>query len=73
MSKVLIGRSYRHYKGNWYRVLLTACDSETLEETVVYENIRTGETWVRPKKMFLSMVKKNGNSIERFKLVGKSN
>ena len=73
MSQVIIGRIYRHYKGNWYRALLTALDCETLEEMVVYENIRTGKTWVRPKKIFLGMAKKDGKSVERFRLVGKSN
>lgn len=58
MSEVNPGR-YRHYKGNKYTVIGTARHSETLEEMVVYHQ-EYGEhgLWVRPKEMFLEMVRR---------------
>lgn len=45
---------YRHKKGNLYRVLYEAKDSETCEALVVYQAMYgKGEVWVRPKEMFL--------------------
>ena len=44
----LIGREFRHFKGNLYRLEGFAKDSETLEEMVVYRALY-GERglWVR--------------------------
>ena len=49
----LVGREFRHFKGNLYRLEGFAKDSETLEEMVVYRALY-GEhgLWVRPAKMF---------------------
>jgi hypothetical protein len=49
----LVGRTFRHFKGNLYRLEGFAKDSETLEEMVVYRALY-GERglWVRPAKMF---------------------
>ena len=46
-----IGREFRHFKGNLYRLEGFAKDSETLEEMVVYRALY-GERglWVRPAK-----------------------
>lgn len=62
---------YKHFKGGLYRVLLEAKDSETLEEMVVYIHLDNGEIWVRPKKMFLEKVTRDGKVFERFELVKK--
>ena len=64
---------YEHYKGNKYRVLGIAIHSETLEELVVYKALY-GEKliWVRPLKMFLEIVKINGEVKPRFLYLGKS-
>ena len=44
---------YRHKKGNLYRVLYEAKDSETCEALIVYQAMYgKGEVWVRPKEMF---------------------
>ena len=58
---------YRHYKGNEYTVIGTACLSETLEEMVLYRQ-EYGEhgLWVRPKEMFSETVKVNGQEVPRF-------
>lgn len=72
MEEIKLGK-YRHYKGNFYRVLGIARHSETLEELVVYEclydNPRS-KLWVRPKKMFLENVVIAGKSKPRFEFVG---
>jgi hypothetical protein len=43
---------YRHYKGGLYELVTEAQHSETNERMIVYKNLRTGETWVRPAAMF---------------------
>ena len=47
----LAGRTFRHFKGNLYRLAGFAKDSETLEEMAVYRALY-GESglWVRPEK-----------------------
>jgi hypothetical protein len=53
----LIGREFRHFKGNLYRLEGFAKDSETLEEMVVYRALYGAqETWVRPYAMFMEEV-----------------
>ncbi len=57
--ELLIGRVYRHFKGNLYRVEDVAKHSETLEEYVVYRKLYGDRSlWIRPKAMFLSRVDK---------------
>lgn len=62
--ELVLGGTYRHFKGNLYKVLLVAYDSETNNDEepkklVVYESLY-GEhkVWVRPYDMFLSKVDK---------------
>ena len=47
----LVRRTFRHFKGNLYRLEGFAKDSETLEEMAVYRALY-GERglWVRPEK-----------------------
>lgn len=61
---------YRHYKGNLYQVLHTACHSETEEVLVVYRCLY-GEygVWVRPLAMFSEMVDVDGKRVPRFELI----
>jgi hypothetical protein len=67
----LIGREFRHFKGNLYRLEGFAKDSETLEEMVVYRALY-GEQglWVRPAKMFFETIERDGKRMKRFELVG---
>ena len=59
--------TYRHYKGNLYRVLAVGRHSETLEEMVVYESLtHPGEVWVRPASMWEETVLVDGVQILRF-------
>ena len=66
----LIGREFRHFKGNLYRLEGFAKDSETLEEMVVYRALY-GERglWVRPAKMFFETIERDGRTMRRFEPV----
>lgn len=68
-EKKLIGRTFRHFKGNRYRLEGYAKDSETLEEMVVYRQLYgEGGLWVRPAKMFFETIERDGKIIKRFEL-----
>ena len=66
----LVGRTFRHFRGNLYRLEGFAKDSETLEEMVVYRALY-GERglWVRPAKMFFETVERAGKTMKRFEPV----
>ena len=66
----LVGRTFRHFKGNLYRLEGFAKDSETLEEMVVYRALYgEGGLWVRPAKMFFETVERDGRTMRRFESV----
>ena len=66
----MIGREFRHFKGNLYRIEGFAKDSETLEQMVVYRALYgEGGLWVRPAKMFLETIELDGKTMKRFELV----
>jgi hypothetical protein len=62
-----LGR-YRHYKGQFYQVLLTARHSETREWIVVYRCLYDDYSiWVRPLEMFVEdVILESGQSVTRF-------
>ncbi len=65
----LIGREFRHFKGNLYRLEGFAKDSETLEPMAVYRALYgDGGLWVRPAKMFFETIERDGRKIKRFEL-----
>ena len=50
----LIGRVYRHYKGDYYIVRAIARHSETGEQMVIYQALYgDGELWARPLALFM--------------------
>ncbi|MFH1145906.1 MAG: DUF1653 domain-containing protein [bacterium] len=64
--------TYRHYKGNLYKVIAIAKHSETLEDMVVYETLYdnpVSKLWVRPLTMFTGEVEVNGQKQPRFTLI----
>lgn len=68
-ERKLIGRTFRHFKGNRYRLEGFAKDSETTEEMVVYRQLYgEGGLWVRPAKMFFETIERDGKMIKRFEL-----
>ena len=59
MRDIKIGETYRHFSGNYYRVLYIAIDSVSNEEVVVYEQLGNKHTvWVRPINLFNEKVDK---------------
>jgi len=60
MQEIIIGRTYRHFKGNLYKVVGFAKHSETLEDMIIYSPLKTGDTWVRPKTMWNEVVDDQG-------------
>ena len=71
---VVIGGTYKHFKGHVYKVLYIAKDSETLEDLVIYQDtLDPNKIWARKKDMFLSKVDKekypNVTQVYRFELI----
>ena len=59
MQELLVGRVYRHFKGDYYLVEDVAKSSETGEDYVIYRKLYgDGGLWIRPLKMFISKVDK---------------
>ena len=40
MQKIEIGATYKHYKGNVYKIIALAKHSETLEDMIVYQAVK---------------------------------
>ena len=59
---------YCHFKGNVYRLVGIAKDSETLAEMVVYQAMYgEGQMWVRSREMFFGEVERDGKRMPRFR------
>ncbi len=71
MQEITIGKIYKHYKGNLYKIINFAKHSETTEDMIVYQSVKTGEIWVRPKNMWNEIIDDNGTL--RFTLVANTN
>lgn len=60
MQKIEIGSTYRHYKGNIYKIIAFAKHSETLKDMIVYQAVKDGKMWVRPRRMWNEIVDNEG-------------
>ena len=60
MQEISIGKTYKHYKGNLYKIIAFAKHSETTEDMIVYQSTKDGATWVRPKYMWNEIIDDNG-------------
>lgn len=56
MRDIVVGKTYRHFSGNYYRVICIAIDStsgEEKKEVVVYESLGKKRTiFTRPIELF---------------------
>lgn len=69
-ENLIIGGTYRHFKGNHYKVLAIAKHSETEEQMVVYQKLYgEQDIWVRPYDMFIDMKEVDGILVKRFEKV----
>ena len=59
MQEIIVGKTYKHYKGNLYKIIAIAKNSETLEEMIIYESIDKKHTWARPKRMWNELINEN--------------
>ena len=60
-QEIIIGKKYRHFKGNMYEVVGFARHSETDEEMIVYKPLYNDSgLWVRPRKMWNEVVDDKG-------------
>ena len=65
---VIIGRVYRHYKGDYYIVENIATHSETGEKMVIYRALYgEGKVYARPYDIFVEKINK-GNQEYRFQM-----
>ena len=61
MEQVIeIGKTYRHYKGNLYKIIAFAKHSETCEDMIIYQSVEKGDIWARPKEMWNNVIDDNG-------------
>ena len=64
MREIEENKTYRHFKGNVYKVLFIGNDSEKTDENgnpvkvVIYKSNHDGKIWVRPYDNFISKVDK---------------
>ncbi len=60
-------RYFRHFKGNYYRLLCHAKDSESLERTVTYRALYGHYGfWTRGEHMFFERISRDGKEFPRF-------
>lgn len=70
MQSIIVNGTYRHFKGNEYKVLHVARHSETLEYMIVYQaQYGDRSIWVRPANMFVEEITRDGKTFERFSYV----
>ena len=72
VNQIKPGQTWRHYKGNDYRIITVSCCTETLQWYVVYEALYKNEVssiWHRPLDMFLESIEIDGAVVPRFKQI----
>lgn len=60
MQEITIGQTYKHYKGNIYKIINFAKHSETCEDMIVYQSVTNGDIWVRPYEMWNETIDEKG-------------
>lgn len=65
---------YKHFKGGQYEVYGCCLSKKTSQVFVLYKSLYNDtDLWIRPYPMFFGSVNVDGECVERFKLVEKSN
>ena len=54
MREIIVGKTYRHFKGTLHKVIAIAKHTETLEDLVIYDH--GDQIWARPYAMFAGEV-----------------
>lgn len=73
--EIVIGGVYKHFKGDFYKVLTLALDSETLEEKVVYMSLyyspeKETRVWIRSLEDFMGTKElEDGEIVDRFEFI----
>ena len=65
--QIEVGKTYKHYKGNIYKIIALGKNSENLEEMVVYQSVKDNQIWIRPASMWNEVINNNGTL--RFTLI----
>lgn len=66
----VIGKAFKHYKGNIYKIIGEAVHSETHEDLVIYQDqADVTKTWARPKEMFFENIIFEGKEVPRFSII----
>lgn len=61
MQEIKVGKKYKHYKGNIYKIIAIAKHSETLEDMIIYKSVDSPDKiWVRPYYMWNEKIDNNG-------------
>lgn len=69
-NDVFVDGKVKHYKGNYYQVLLiNVWDEEERDYLVIYESTNTKEVYARPQSMFFDEVEYEGKKVYRFDFV----
>ena len=74
-KEIVIGGIYKHFKGDYYKVLTVGKDSEDLKDMVVYISLyykaeKETRVWIRSLEDFIGMKElEDGSKIERFKII----
>ena len=56
-NNIFVDSIYRHFKGNYYRIVSIGLDSESLEPIIVYQDInKTERYWIRSLKDWLNPI-----------------
>lgn len=65
-----VGTYYKHYKGNFYKVIGVAKHTETSEDLVIYRSLKDEIIWARPLSMWNDEVIVDNVKQRRFLEVG---
>ena len=67
---IVLNGIYRHYKGNYYKVIALGKHTETTEDLVVYMALYgNNDVWCRPLNIWNNEIEIDGKKLKRFELI----